>query len=252
MDTKELLIIIPAYNEEKNIQKVLEQLTQPGIKDIADVLVIDDASTDSTGCIVKGQNHRLVTHIFHMGYGTALQIGYQYAASKGYQYVIQMDADGQHDTCNIPVIYQKLKEKTEDSKSPDIVLASRFMAGSSPFAVSILKKIAYKLFRLLIYLATGERIFDPTTGMQGLNRSAFLYYAQEGHFDDTYPDANIILQMLLLGFHVAQIPAVMHIRKSGQSMHSGMKPLWYMFRMVFSMAIILFRIKVLNTNNVKR
>lgn len=245
MDRKELLIIMPAHNEEQNIPEVLDQLAQPEIAKLADVLVIDDASTDLTGHIVKTHCCNLVTHIFHMGYGSALQLGYKYAVQNGYQYVIQMDADGQHDVCNILAIYRKLRERTETVGCPDIVLASRFMDESARFPVSVSKKIAYKFFRFLIYLLTGERIFDPTTGMQGLARSAFLYYSESGHFDDRYPDANMILQMILLGFQVAQIPAVMHTRTAGKSMHSGLKPIWYMLRMFFSMMVILFRIKVL-------
>lgn len=245
MVRKELLIIMPAHNEEQNISRVLEQLEQPEIAELADVLVIDDASTDSTGRIVKAHHEHLVTHVFNMGYGTALQSGYRYAVRNNYQYVIQMDADGQHDACNIPVIYRKLREKTEGAELPDIVLASRFMKESTYFPVSVSKKIAYKFFRLLIYMLTGKRIYDPTTGMQGLNRRAFRYYSEVGHFDDKYPDANMILQMLLMGFQVVQIPAVMHTRTAGQSLHSGLRPIWYMLRMFFSMMTVLFRIKVL-------
>lgn len=245
MGTKDLLIIIPAYNEEKNILRVLERLEQPEIEKIADVLVIDDGSADFTGRIVKAHCHNLVTQVFHMGYGSALQVGYKYAVRKNYQYVIQMDADGQHDVCNIPAIYQKLKEQTEGGAYPDIVLASRFMAGSMPFPVSVLKKIAYAFFRFMIYIITGKKIFDPTTGLQGLSRSAFLHYSKYAHFDDRYPDANMILQMILLGFRVVQIPAVMHARTAGQSMHSGLESIWYMLRMFLSMMAVLVRIKVL-------
>lgn len=245
MAKKELLIIIPAHNEEENIPKVLKQLAQPEIAKMADVLVIDDASKDLTGRIVKAHHYNLVTQVFNMGYGSALQVGYKYAVQNHYQYVIQMDADGQHDPCDIPAIYQKLREKTDGEERPNIVLASRFMEKSAPFPVPVSKKIAYAFFRFLIYIITGKGIYDPTTGMQGLDRRAFCYYSKSDHFDDKYPDANMILQMILLGFQVAQIPAVMHARTVGQSMHSGLKPIWYMLRMFFSMMAILFRIKVL-------
>lgn len=245
MDRKELLIIMPAHNEAQTISKVLHQLAQPEITNIADILVIDDASTDLTGRIVKEHQFNLVTHIFHMGYGSALQLGYKYAVQNNYQYVIQMDADGQHDPCNIPMLYQKLRGKVGTAERPDIVLASRFMEESAYFPVSVFKKSAYQFFRALIHLITGKKIYDPTTGMQGLARSAFLYYSKAGHFDDRYPDANMILQMILLGFRVEQIPAVMHTRTGGRSMHTGLRPIFYMCRMLFSMLVILFRIKVL-------
>ena len=123
---KELLIIIPAYNEEGNIEKLLDKLEQPEISDIADVLVMNDASSDSTNWIVKERGHALVTHVFNLGYGSGLQLGYKYAIRRDYKYIIQMDADGQHDVCNIPVIYDKLKSKCVNGQTPDIVLGARF------------------------------------------------------------------------------------------------------------------------------
>lgn len=245
MVKKELLIIIPAYNEEKNIIRVFEQLEKLDIPSIADILVIDDASTDQTGRIVRERQYELVTHIYNLGYGSALQSGYKYAVRRNYEYVIQMDADGQHDACNIPVIYRELKGNGVDTDKADIVLGSRFMKESSDFRVSLLKKWAYAMFRFLIRQATGRHIADPTTGLQGLGREAFLFYSEYNHFDDKYPDANMLMQMLLLGYRVREVPAVMHARGSGQSMHSGLKPGWYMLRMLFSMLTVVFRIKIL-------
>lgn len=242
---KELLVILPAYNEEENIPDILRKLKQRRIGEIADILVIDDASADSTGSIAKKEQCIVIRNICRLGYGNALRLGYRYAARRGYRYVIQMDADGQHDVCNIPVIYNKLLEKDARGCRPDIVLASRFMEGSSDFSVGIFKRIAYAWFRFLIRIVTGRKIADPTTGLQGLSRRAFCYYSDSGHYDDKYPDANIIIQMLLLRFYVAEIPAVMHTRTCGRSMHKGASSFWYMCRMFFEIPAVVFRIKVL-------
>lgn len=242
---KDLLIIIPAYNEEGNIEKLLKKLEEPEIATIADVLVMNDASSDDTNWIVKERGHALVTHVFNLGYGSALQLGYKYAIRRNYKYLIQMDADGQHDVSNIPLLYAKLKEKDEDGNCPDIVLGSRFMPGSAPYQVSAVKAFAMKLFRMIIRLATGKTMTDPTSGLQGLSRRAVLYYSKYNHFDDRYPDANMIMQMLLLGFRVEEIPALMHRRTTGVSMHSGWKPIFYMFRMTISIIAVWIRIKAL-------
>lgn len=248
MVQKELLIIIPAYNEEKNIEKVLDCLEKPEIANIADVLVMNDASSDSTNWIVKARGHALVTHVFNLGYGSALQLGYKYAIRRNYKYVIQMDADGQHDTSNIPKLYAKLKTADAEGNYPDIVLGSRFMKDSSPFEVSIAKKIAYAIFRTMIKIGTGRKFADPTTGLQGLGREAVLYYSKYKNFDDKYPDANMIMQMLYLGFRIEEIPAVMHARVSGTSMHSGIKPIFYMFRMFISILAVWYRFKVMKVD----
>ena len=106
------------------------------------------------------------------------------------------------------------------------------------------KRVAWALFRLLIRLGAGQRITDPTTGLQGFSRRAFSFYAQYNHFDDKYPDANMLMQMLLLGFRVEEIPSVMHPRTEGVGMHSGMKPILYMFRMMFSLIAVWLRIRI--------
>ncbi|MBQ9142131.1 MAG: glycosyltransferase family 2 protein [Lachnospiraceae bacterium] len=241
---KELLIIIPAYNEGKTIGALLEKLEQPEIAKIADVLVMNDASKDDTADVVRARNHTVITHVYNLGYGSGLQVGYKYAYRRGYQYVIQMDADGQHDACNVPVLYERLKTADEAGKYPDIVIGSRFLEGSKTFPISAVKKLAITMFRMLIKLGTGKTILDPTSGLQGLSRRAFGFYAGFGHFDDKYPDANMIMQMLLLGFQVEEVPSVMHARTEGVSMHSGLKPIKYMFRMMFSIIAVWVRIRL--------
>lgn len=245
MNQKELLIIVPAYNEEHNIRRVLTQIEELGLSAVADILIINDASTDKTNWIVKEMRYPMISQLFNMGYGCALQTGYKYAVRCGYRYVIQMDGDGQHDVCNIPMLYEKLKEADVDGRCPDIVLGARFRKDSADFPVSLPKKIVYALFRGMIRLTTGERLSDPTTGLQGLSRKAFLYYSKYNHFDDKYPDANMLILMLLLKFKVVEIPAVMHARTEGKSMHSGLKPFWYMLRVVYSVAAIIFQVKLL-------
>lgn len=244
-EQKDLLIIIPAYNEEANIGPVLEQLRQPEISRLADVLVMNDASKDRTAQIARMKGCVVVTHIFNLGYGSGLQVGYKYALEHGYRYLVQMDADGQHDVCNVLPLYEALHTRDTDGRCPDIVIGSRFLPGSRSFQISGAKKIAMEFFRTLIWCTGHQHVLDPTSGLQGLNRKAMAYYAGYQHFDDRYPDANMILQMILLGFRVKEVPAVMHERTSGTSMHAGLEPILYMARMMFSVFAVVFRCKVL-------
>ena len=247
-ERKELLIIIPAYNEVKTIGKLLDDLESMKVTDWADLLVMNDASNDGTGKLVRARGYRVVTHIFNLGYGSGLQLGYKYAYRNKYKYVIQMDADGQHDVSNVEKLYLKLKEVDQNGNSPDIVLGSRFVEGAKPYKTSFVKKIAIKLFRFLIKLFGHIKISDPTTGLQGLSYRAFYYYSGYDHFDDRYPDANMLLQMKLLGYNIAEIPAVMHQRTDGVSMHSGLKPILYMFRMMYSIIAVWVRIRLFHKN----
>ena len=236
-----LLIIIPAYNEEKNIGALLDGLTDLKVGFSFDVLVIDDASSDGTRKEAEKRGVTVISHIFNMGYGSGLQTGYKYAYSHGYSYVIQMDADGQHDICNIEPIYRALTEKDGNGAVPDIVIGSRFLPGAEEYKCGPLRRTAMKLFSGRIKRTTGVYISDPTSGLQGLSERAFGYYREYGNFDEKYPDANMIMQMLLLGVKVKEIPAVMHVRTNGVSMHSGLKPILYMFRMMFCMWAVYMR-----------
>lgn len=243
-ERKEVLIIIPAYNEAKTIHNVLDELEKPDISSIADVLVMNDASKDATQYVVKERKHAVVNHVFNLGYGSGLQVGYKYAVRHGYKYVIQMDADGQHDASNVLKIYEALKTLNEKGEYPDIVIGSRFVPGATSFPVPVTKKIAFVLFRNLIKAATGQKIMDPTSGLQGLSQRMVFYYSQFSKFDDKYPDANMLMQMLLLGYNVIEIPAVMYARTEGTSMHSGIiKPMIYMIRMMISIIAVWMRVK---------
>ena len=242
---KEVLIIIPAYNERGNIEKLIRELRSPEIAKVADILVMNDASTDGTNHAINKDHVAVVTHVFNLGYGSGLQLGYKYAIRRGYKYIIQMDADGQHDPCNVLNIYKRLKTPDEYGKCPDIVLGSRFVEGSTPYHMSKLRRMAVRMFGGLIYLVTGKMINDPTSGLQGLNRKTTLYYSKYNGFDDRYPDANMIMQMLLLGFRIEEVPAVMHQRIDGVGMHHGFKTLIYMYRMALSILAVLIRIKIL-------
>ena len=251
MENKELLIIIPACNEAENLPGVLDQLERSGALFLGDVLIIHDASEDATPEIVNLRHYRMVTNVFRLGYGGAIQVGYKYAVRGGYRYVIQMDGDGQHDACNVPVIYQALRRRDNLGICPDIVLGTRYLKGSQSFPLSLAKRGAHRLFRFVIRLMTGYIISDPTTGLQGLSRRAFSCYAEYDNFDIRYPDANMLLQMVLLDFQVMEVPAVMHPRTAGKSIHSGLKPVWYMIRMLFSILAVVFRIKLLKMGSKK-
>lgn len=238
---RKLLIIMPAYNEENNILKVLTELSEISLPIVSDLLVINDGSTDRTGTILSenGVNH--ISNIFNMGYGSCLQVGYKYAVRQNYNYLIQMDSDGQHDVENVRILYEALTKKDSDGRYPDLVLGSRFMKESSPFEVGALKRFAYAWFRRLIRLITGykEKIWDPTTGLQGMSRLAVKFYSIYGNFDSRFPDANMLAQMLLLGFKIDQVPAVMHQRQSGKSMHTGLlKQAFYMVHVTLSIQAV--------------
>ena len=110
---KKVLVIIPAFNEEGAVGKVVEEvhthLPQVG------VLVVNDGSTDLTSEIAKSRGAVVLDLPFNLGIGGAMQAGYQYAYHKGYDIAIQVDGDGQHDPKEIINIFG-FRRKTGDNK----------------------------------------------------------------------------------------------------------------------------------------
>lgn len=234
MSKSNVLIIIPAFNEEKNILTVLRELSTTSTS--CDVLVVDDGSKDATASVARDEGATVINHLFNIGYGGALQTGFKYAVLFDYDYVIQFDADGQHSPEDINEILSKLK-----TNSCDIVIGSRFLTPTSK--IGLMKGIAIRCFRYLIKHFTGATITDPTSGLQGLNRKVFSYYAKMGNYPEDFPDADTLIHMLRKKYSVCEIPANMRDRMSGNSMHIGLKALYYFFKMLVSIVVVVIRDK---------
>lgn len=235
MPVNDCLLLIPAYNEEMNVGRVLQGIRK--LNADIDVLVIDDGSTDKTSLIVEGAGEKVITLPYNLGYGGALQTGFKYALLKGYKYIVQFDADGQHEPDDIIQVLKHLR-----TGKYDIVIGSRFL-GKGSFKTGLLKKIAIMLFRFLIQISTGTKISDPTSGLQGLTQRVFGYYSIMGNFPNDYPDADTLIGSILKGYPIYEIPANIKQRYSGKSMHSGLKTVYYLFKMLISISVVLVRKK---------
>jgi glycosyltransferase involved in cell wall biosynthesis len=238
---KDVLVIIPAYNEAEGLPGLIERIAASPAGEVADLLIINDGSSDGTGEIAESLGALVVTHVFNMGYGAALQTGYKYAAEKGYKLLLQMDADAQHDIANLPMMLDIMH--TGVAEPPvDILIGSRFLPGSVSFHVSELKMFAIRLFRLVIKRTTGATVTDPTSGLQALSRSMFVYFSKFNNFHYAFPDLNVIIQALLNGYTIQEFPAIMHDRQGGVSMHSNLlKNGKYMLKMAFSTTSVILR-----------
>jgi glycosyltransferase involved in cell wall biosynthesis len=201
-----------------------------------DILVINDGSKDNTEKVAQDEKVMIISHPYNLGYGGALQTGYKYAVMAGYKYVIQIDGDGQHDTEDIRLIIEMMRAGS------DIVIGSRFL-GRGSYKTGFLKIIAIKIFRLIINISTKVKITDPSSGLQGLSRRTFCYYAKMGNFPPDYPDADILIQMIINGYKIVEFPANIKERIHGTSMHAGLRPVVYFFKLLVSILVVLLRQK---------
>ncbi|SDN35052.1 Glycosyl transferase family 2 [Paenibacillus sp. yr247] len=230
----DILLIIPAYNEEKNILKVVQEIKQD--LDFVDILVVNDCSIDNTLDILKQTNGISYLSLpVNLGYSGALQTGFKYAVDKNYQIVIQFDGDGQH----IASEAKKLVDIMEENDA-DIVIGSRFKMKSS-YNHSIFRKIGTTIFRKIIKYICKTDITDPTSGFQVLKRRVFMKYAMMNNYPE-FPDANLIIEMLLSNYKIIEYQVEMRSREFGVSMHSGiLNPIKYMIKMMYAILLVLVR-----------
>ena len=209
-----------------------------------DIVVIDDGSTDNTSLKSRLAGARVVRLSSNMGYGVAIQTGYKYALEKGYVYAIQLDSDGQHDPAYINQMFTKIY-----SGKADIVIGSRFLkeissnqVSEAGYRVSISRRLGISLFAFLVSKFIGLKITDPTSGYRALNRRVIMFLVND-FFPCDYPDADVVILLHRAGFKVKELPMVMHDRIAGKSMHRGLKPVYYIFKMFLSMMMTLLRKK---------
>ena len=228
-----VLIIIPAYNEAENIEKVLKDIKN-NIK-YADVLVINDCSKDNTREIVENNNVMCITNVFNMRYAMAVQTGIKYAYQNNYDYVIQMDADGQHIASEAEKLYLEAKKE-----KCDIVIGSRYLKDMG-YHCPFFRRTGTSMFQHLIKFYCHVDIYDPLSGFQCLDKRVIERYAKIGNYPE-YPDANLIIEMLLLGYKIKEVPVKMKTRENGVSMHSGiLQPIKYMIEMFYNIIIIVIK-----------
>ena len=233
MIKEKVLFIIPAYNEEENIQKVLDEIKKDA--NFADILVINDCSKDHTKEIVLQNNVKCIDGIFNMRYAWAVQTGIKYAYQNNYDYAIQFDADGQH----IAKEAIKLLEEAKKTKA-DIVIGSRYLKDMG-YPCPFFRRLGTKMFARLIQIFCHQKIADPLSGFQCLNKKVIEKYSKMGEYPE-FPDANLVIEMLMNGYKIIEVPVKMRLRENGESMHGGIiKPIKYMINMFYTIFFIVIQ-----------
>jgi glycosyltransferase involved in cell wall biosynthesis len=237
--SEKILIIIPAFNEEKRIAPVIV-----GVREhlpLAEILIVDDGSRDKTRQKAEAEGVKVLSHPFNLGYGTALQTGYKYALKEGYEKIIQMDGDGQHDPSFVRDLFAVIR-----GEEADIAIGSRFLGTkgvrpeSQRYQAPFIRKLGMRFFGTVTSLIIRQKISDPTSGYQAMNRKA-LEWVSSDKFPCDYPDADVIIMLHRAGFRIREVPVRMFPSQNKKSMHSGWKPLYYIFKMFLSILVTLMR-----------
>lgn len=227
LSSRKVLAIIPAYNEEKNILRVIQGIRK--FSPSLDILVVDDCSTDGTVAVAMEEGAEVVSLPFNLGYGVACQTGFKYAVEKKYDFAVQIDGDGQHDPSYINALLKEVFDGTVD-----VAIGSRFL-GKSAYRAPLLRKLGMFLFGLIASVLIGQRVTDPTSGFQALNSKVLRFFSQEVYPVD-YPDADVLVLLHYAGFKIREMPVRMY-ENVDKSMHKGLKSFYYVFKMVLSILV---------------
>ena len=223
---RDILIIIPAYNEAENIERVVDNLIEHYPQ--YDYVVINDGSSDDTRKICVRNNYNLMDLPVNVGLSGAIKSGMRYANYHGYDYVVQLDGDGQHEPGYIAAMKDEM-----DRTNCDIVIGSRFKTKKKPFSFRMLGSI---LIMGAIRLTTRKRIEDVTSGMRLFNKKMIKQFGYDMHYS---PEPDTLAFLLNSGVQIREVQVEMYERSAGTSYLNFWNSVWYMLKMLFS--ILLFQ-----------
>lgn len=225
-----ILVIIPAYNEEKSIREVITKLKEDCPE--ADYVVVNDCSKDHTLQVLETTGANYVSLPLNLGIGGGVQTGYKYAFQNGYDIAVQIDGDGQHDTAYLKQVITAIEDGTAD-----IVIGSRFI-DKQGFQSSGMRRLGIRFLSILIQLCCGTKVLDVTSGFRAVNRRFIEEYARDYPID--YPEPEAIVKSSLQGARILEVPVVMKEREHGESSISAWRSIYYMIKV--SLAIVLCRL----------
>jgi glycosyltransferase involved in cell wall biosynthesis len=232
MENKEkILAIIPSYNEEGSVGKVIEEVKEHLPQ--ADMLVVNDGSSDLTSEKGKANGAIVLNLPFNLGIGGAMQAGYQYADEKGYDIAIQVDGDGQHDPKDIINLLKALEEK-----KIDMAIGSRFIADSG-YKPSTMRRIGISVLSQVISMIVRQKITDPTSGFRAANRNAIQLFAS--YYPQDYPEPEVVVLLHQCRLKMVEVPVGMNERCSGESSITKLRCMYYMVKVLLAIFVDCFK-----------
>lgn len=219
-----VLIIIPAYNEELNIEKTVNDVKN---NTEYDYVVVNDCSKDNTKKVCEKNEFNMISLPVNYGLTSGIQIGMKYAYENNYDIAIQFDGDGQHQAKYLKDLVEKIEKE-----NCDIAIGSRFEKEKKPHSMRMLGS---NIIQFAIKLVTGKRITDPTSGMRAYNKKAIKEFIINTSLT---PEPDTIVYMIKKGLNVQEVQVEMKEREFGESYLNTFKSIEYMLSMMFSIVFI--------------
>lgn len=225
------LVAIPALNEAATVADVVAEVR--GALPDADILVVDDGSTDATASVASTAGARVVTLPFTVGVGGAMRTAFLYAQDRDYDAVVQVDADGQHVPSHIPALLAALADRS-------VVVGARFTAGDD-YPVRGPRRWAMRLLSRTLTRVCATELTDTTSGFRAADRSAIALFAR--HYPAEYLGDTVESLVIAsrAGLRVGQVPVTMRLRQGGSASQSPLRATLYLGRAVLALYVALAR-----------
>lgn len=225
------IVIIPAYNEEKSIEKTVEDIRENAPE--FDYVIVNDCSRDNTLKVCTEKGMHVLNLPINLGIGGAVQTGYLYAYKNGYDFAVQFDGDGQHDA----KFLHEMRDYMVEHKL-NMLIGSRFIEKEG-FQSSGIRRFGIRYFSALIKFLTKVKITDPTSGMRMVNREIIGIYADS--YPKDYPEPESVVAILNMGKTVGEYPVVMRERTEGVSSISPLRSVYYMVKVTLAILVEMLR-----------
>jgi len=196
-----------------------------------EIVVVDDGSIDNTAEYALKEKAIVLSHLSNMGIGVSFQTGCQFALMHDYDYIVRVDADDQHDPRFIQDILGPLR-----NDEADVVIGSRFL-GKFGYKSSFSRLMGIRLISFILSIIVKKRVTDPTSGFCTMNKKAFNFFAKE--CADDYPEPEILIHHK--SFRIKEVPVLMKKRSHGFSSIAFFDSIYYVFKILFSLLVNIFR-----------
>jgi glycosyltransferase involved in cell wall biosynthesis len=212
------IVFVPAWNEEVSLPAVLDEL-HAGLPE-ADVLVIDDGSTDATASVAAAHGAIVVSFGSNRGLRAGIAAGYREAFDRGYAFCGRVDADGQHPVDELRRLLDLVR-----SDACDVAIGSRFAAGDGydayRYEPTPARRFGIRLLQKAMHIRLGRPFGDPTSGMAAANRTAMPVMARP--YASGAPEVEALLRLKQAGLRVEEVAVHMRERSHGESKLQGKK-----------------------------
>lgn len=221
-----ILVIIPCYNEEKNIVNTVNDLKKVKV----DYIVINDGSTDNSLKVLQENKIPHINMVNNVGIGGVMQTGYKYALKNNYDIAIQFDGDGQHDASYIKDLIKPIKEKRAN-----LVVGSRFVWNESEFKSTAVRRLGINILSSLYKIITKKELKDMTSGFRAADKEVIKIFAK--NYPSEYPEP--VTNLAISKMNIVEVPVKMKERLHGKSSITPFKSIYYMINVIFYFFIII-------------